>query len=125
MTLRHAFAFLAIAASAAVAQSPTLTPHQQLARDVYSELISINTVDSVGSVTRAVDAMAKRFRAAGFPDSDIKILTPAGKPTKANLVVRYHGRAGAGSAKPILLLAHLDVVAALRSDWPRDPFTLY
>ena len=125
MTRRLAVALFAIAASSAVAQSPTLTPHQQLAREVYSELISINTVDSVGSVTKAVDAMVKRFRAAGFPDSDIKVLTPPGKPMKANLVVRYHGRGGAGSAKPILLLAHLDVVAALRSDWPRDPFTLY
>jgi acetylornithine deacetylase/succinyl-diaminopimelate desuccinylase-like protein len=115
----------ALVATTAAAQSPTLTPHQRLAREVYSELISINTVDSVGSVTKAVDAMAKRFRDAGFPDADIKILTPAGKPTKANLVVRYRGRGGAGAPKPILLLAHLDVVAALRSDWPRDPFTLY
>lgn len=113
------------AASLAGAQSPTLTPHQKLAHDVYAELISINTVDSVGSVTKAAEAMARRFRAAGFPDSDIKILTPAGKPAKGNLIVRYHGRGGSGSAKPILLLAHLDVVAALRSDWPRDPFTLY
>lgn len=120
---RHlAIALLAAAASAASAQ--TLTPHQQLARDVYSELISINTVDSVGSVTKAAEAMAARFRAAGFSDADVKILTPPGKPTKGNLIVRYRGRGGAGSAKPILLLAHLDVVAALRSDWPRDPFTL-
>lgn len=107
------------------AQSPTLTPHQRAAREIYSELISINTVDSVGSVTKAVDAMAKRFRAAGFPESDIKILIPPGKPTKANLVVRLRGRGGPNGPKPILLLAHLDVVAALRSDWPRDPFTLH
>ena len=51
------------------------------------------------------------------------MLIPPGKPNKGNLVVRYRGRAG--GAKPILLLAHLDVVAALRSDWPRDPFTLH
>jgi acetylornithine deacetylase/succinyl-diaminopimelate desuccinylase-like protein len=101
------------------------TPHQKHARDIYAELISINTVDSVGSVTKAAEAMAKRFRDAGFPASDVKLLTPAGKPTKANLVVRYRGRGGANAPKPILLLAHLDVVAALRSDWPRDPFTLY
>src|SRR3954465_4937133 len=113
---------LASAIFSAGAQS---SPHQRLARDVYSELISINTADSVGSVTRAAEAMAKRFRAAGFPESDVKILIPAGKPTKGNLIVRYHGRGGPGSAKPILLLAHLDVVAALRSDWPRDPFPLY
>ncbi|HEY0777779.1 MAG TPA: M20/M25/M40 family metallo-hydrolase, partial [Gemmatirosa sp.] len=73
------------------------------------------------------DAMAARFRAAGFPAADVRILTPPGKPTKANLIVRYRGRAGGGgaAAKPILLLAHLDVVAANRADWPRDPFTLH
>ncbi len=107
------------------AQTPTLTPHQRAAREIYNELISINTVDSVGSVTKAAEAMAKRFRAAGFPESDVKVLVPPGKPTKGNLVVRLHGRGGSGNAKPILLLAHLDVVAALRSDWPRDPFTLH
>src|SRR3954466_13657817 len=94
-----------IAAQAAGAQA-TLTPHHRAAREIYSELISINTVDSVGSVTKAAEAMAKRFRAAGFPESDVKVLIPAGKPAKGNLVVRYHGRAGAGTAKPILLLAH-------------------
>ena len=112
-------------AAAASAQSSTLTPHQRAAREIYNELISINTVDSVGSVTKAVEAMAKRFRAAGFPEADVKVLIPPGKPNKGNLVVRYRGRAGANAAKPILLLAHLDVVAALRSDWPRDPFTLH
>src|SRR3954471_13653292 len=101
-----------------------LTPQQRDAREIYSELISINTVDSVGSVTKAAEAMAARFRAAGFPDADVKVLIPPGKPTKGNLVVRYHGTGGAAAGKPILELAHLDVVAALRSDWPRDPFTL-
>jgi acetylornithine deacetylase/succinyl-diaminopimelate desuccinylase-like protein len=117
-------ALAVIGAQTALAQT-TLTPHQRAAREIYSELISINTVDSVGSVTAAAEAMAKRFRAAGFPEADVKVLIPAGKPKKGNLVVRYHARPGAGAAKPILLLAHLDVVAALRSDWPRDPFTLY
>src|SRR3954466_8161530 len=91
-----------IAAQAAGAQA-TLTPHQRLAREIYAELISINTVDSVGSVTKAAEAMAQRFKAAGFPDSDVKIVTPAGKPTKGNLIVRYHGRSGPNGAKPILL----------------------
>jgi acetylornithine deacetylase/succinyl-diaminopimelate desuccinylase-like protein len=118
-------AALVALASSASAQTQSLTPHQRAAREIYNELISINTVDSVGSVTKAVEAMAKRFRAAGFPESDIKILIPPGKPTKGNLVVRLHGRGGPNAAKPILLLAHLDVVAALRSDWPRDPFTLH
>ncbi|HEY5439829.1 MAG TPA: M20/M25/M40 family metallo-hydrolase [Gemmatimonadaceae bacterium] len=100
------------------------TPHEKLAREVYKELIEINTVDSVGSVTKAVEALAARFKAAGFPASDVHVLIPPGAPTKGNLVVRYHGRSGAGAPKPILLLAHLDVVAALRADWPRDPFVL-
>ncbi len=99
-----------------------LTPHQKAARDVYEQLVEINTVDSVGSVTTAVQAMAARFRAAGFPAADIHVLIPPGAPTKGNLVVRYRGRGGA--LKPVLLLAHLDVVAALRTDWSRDPFEL-
>ncbi|HYW51239.1 MAG TPA: M20/M25/M40 family metallo-hydrolase [Gemmatimonadaceae bacterium] len=99
-----------------------LTPHQRAAREVYEELVEINTVDSVGSVTKAVEAMAARFRAAGFPAADIHIVIPPDAPTKGNLVVRYRGRGGA--LKPVLLLAHLDVVAALRSDWSRDPFEL-
>ncbi len=99
----------------------TLTPQQAAARAVYKELVEINTVDSVGSVTKAAEAMAARFRAAGFAAADINIVGPADKPTKQNLVVRYRGK---GQGKPILLLAHLDVVAALRSDWPRDPFIL-
>ena len=100
----------------------TLTPQQQAARAIYKELVEINTVDSVGSVTKAAEAMAVRFRAAGFPAADIQIVGPPNIPAKQNLVVRYRGR---NQGKPILLLAHLDVVAALRSDWPRDPFTLY
>ncbi|MEP6780030.1 MAG: M20/M25/M40 family metallo-hydrolase [Gemmatimonadaceae bacterium] len=107
-------------AQSAAAQKP-LTPAQQLARDVYKELVEINTMDSVGSTTKAVDAMAARFKAAGFPAKDIDVLIPAGKPTKGNLVVRYHGRT---PGKGVLLLAHLDVVAALKTDWSRDPFQL-
>ena len=107
----------------AVAQ-PTLTPHQRAAREVYEQLVEINTVDSVGSVTTAVRAMAARFRAAGFPASDIHIVIPPGAPTKGNLVVRYRGSGRNAGAKPILLLAHLDVVAALASDWSRPPFEL-
>jgi len=120
--MRLLAATLLTAAFSAAGAQTSLTPHQRLAREVYSELISINTADSVGSVTRAVEAMAKRFRAAGFPESDVQVLIPPGKPTKGNLVVRLHGRAAPNSAKPILLLAHLDVVPAKREDWSIDPF---
>ena len=126
-----AVAIVAVGASSASAQksapppSPTtLTPHQAAAREIYKQLIEINTVDSVGSVTKAAEAMAARFRAAGFPARDVQVLIPEGKPTKGNLVVRYRGRPGS-TKKPLLLLAHLDVVAANRADWPRDPFVLH
>lgn len=120
-SVRLAAALLAAVALPLAAQAPALAPHQRLAREVYQELIEINTVDSVGSVTKAAEAMAKRFRDAGFPAADVQVLVPPGKPTKGNLVVRYRGR---GQGKPLLLLAHLDVVAALRSDWSLDPFVL-
>ena len=102
------------------AQPQSLTPAQQLAHDIYKELIEINTSDSVGNTTTAANAVAKRFRDAGFPESDIFLGGP--KPDKYNLVVRYHGSSGA--RKPLMLLAHLDVVAALKSDWSAelDPF---
>ncbi|WP_373061737.1 M20/M25/M40 family metallo-hydrolase [Gemmatimonas sp.] len=99
----------------------TLTPAQREARAIYQEMVEINTVDSVGSATMAAQAVATRFKAAGFPTGDIRLVGPASAPAKQNLVVRYRGK---GRGKPILLLAHLDVVAAIRSDWPRDPFTM-
>ncbi|MEO7362194.1 MAG: M20/M25/M40 family metallo-hydrolase [Gemmatimonadaceae bacterium] len=108
--------------ASAGAQPKPLTPQQAAARAIYKEMVEINTSDSVGSVTKAATAVAARFRAAGFPAADVQLLIPAEAPTKGNLVVRYRGR---GQGKPILLLAHLDVVAALRSDWPRDPFILH
>ena len=98
------------------AQSQNLTPVQQLAHDIYKELIEINTSDSVGNTTTAANAVAKRFRDAGFPETDIFLGGP--KPDKYNLVVRYHGTGG--GRKPLMLLAHLDVVAALKSDWSAD-----
>ncbi len=111
-------------APSGTAPRAAVTAHEKLAREIYAELVGINTVDSVGSSTRAAEAMALRFRNAGFAAEDVKVLTPSADSTKGNLVVRYRARPGAAAAKPILLLAHLDVVAALRSDWSRDPFTL-
>ena len=122
--MRNLSVFALLALVVAVPSGAQTTPHEKLAREIYKELVEINTVDSVGSVTKAVEALATRFRAAGFPAADVHVLIPSGAPTKGNLVVRYHGRSGIGTPKPILLLAHLDVVAALRADWPRDPFTL-
>jgi len=98
--------------------TPT-TPAHQLAHDIYKELIETNTTDSVGSTTVAAQKMAARLIAAGFPAADVKVLAPVAK--RGNLVVRYRG---AGKGKPVLFIAHLDVVEAKREDWSVDPFTL-
>jgi acetylornithine deacetylase/succinyl-diaminopimelate desuccinylase-like protein len=89
----------------------------QLARDIFRELIEINTTDSSGNTTKAAEAMALRLKNAGFPEGDVHVFGP--DPRRGNLVARYHG---AGRRKPLLLLAHLDVVEARRDDWSVDPF---
>ena len=93
------------------------SPEKQLARDIFKELIEINTTDSSGSTTQAAEAMAARLRSAGFPPEDVHVLGP--DPRKGNLVARLRGT---GARRPILLLAHLDVVEARREDWTFDPF---
>ena len=90
---------------------------RQLSRDIFRELIEINTTDSVGSTTRAAEAMANRLRNAGIPAADIHVFGPNDR--KGNLVVRF---SGTGAKKPVLLIGHLDVVEALRADWTIDPF---
>jgi acetylornithine deacetylase/succinyl-diaminopimelate desuccinylase-like protein len=104
---------------AASGRADALAPHQQLARDVYQELIEINTVTATGDTARAAEAMADRLRAAGFEGPDLQVLSPA--PRKGNLVARLRGT---GVRKPIMLLAHIDVVEARREDWSVDPFKL-
>jgi acetylornithine deacetylase/succinyl-diaminopimelate desuccinylase-like protein len=93
-----------------------LTEHQKLARDIFKQLIEINTSLNVGC-TKAAEAMAERLKAAGFAESDMFIGGP--EPSHKNLVVRYRGK---GTLRPILLIGHLDVVDALRDDWSFDPF---
>ena len=97
----------------------TRSSEQAALREIYRELVEINTTDSVGDNTKAAEAMAARLRAAGFPAADVQVLAPA--PRKGNLVARFRGT---GVRKPLLLLAHLDVVEARREDWTTDPFTL-
>ena len=97
--------------------SPADEATRKLALDIFKQLIEINTTDSVGSVTAASEAMAQRFRDAGFPETDIQILGPNDR--KKNVVVRLHG---SGKHKPVLLIGHLDVVEARREDWTTDPF---
>jgi acetylornithine deacetylase/succinyl-diaminopimelate desuccinylase-like protein len=95
----------------------TLTDHQKLARDIFKELIEINTSLNAGS-TKAAQAMVARLRNAGFPETDLQLVGP--QPQHKNLVVRYHGK---GTLAPVLFIGHLDVVDALPQDWSIDPFT--
>jgi len=112
-------AFLGALLIPLLASAQSLSPHQRLARDVYKELVEINTVTATGDTARVAEAMAARLRAAGFPAEDVRVFTPA--PRKGNLVARLRGT---GGKKPIMLLAHIDVVEAKREDWSMDPFTL-
>jgi acetylornithine deacetylase/succinyl-diaminopimelate desuccinylase-like protein len=94
------------------------SPPDARARDIFKELIEINTTDTpAGNVTRAADAMAARLRSGGFAAADVQVLGP--DPKKHNVVARLRG---SGSRRPLLLLAHLDVVEAKREDWSFDPF---
>ncbi len=107
--------FVAVAATAAQGG-----PNDARARTIYKELIEINTTNTdVGNVTKAAEAVAARLLAAGFPAADVQVLGP--DPRKRNLVFRYRGT---GTRRPLLLVAHLDVVEARREDWSMDPFTL-
>jgi acetylornithine deacetylase/succinyl-diaminopimelate desuccinylase-like protein len=99
------------------AQSPA--PEQQRFHDIYKELVETNTSNSVGDNTLAARRMAAHLKSAGFADGDMQIFEPF--PRKGNLVLRFKGD---GSKKPMLLIAHLDVVEAKREDWKTDPFVL-
>ena len=100
--------------------SPALTADRAEARDIFRELIEINTTDTPkGSVTAGTVAMQKRFLNAGFPPEDVHLLGP--DPNKQNLVVRMRAAAPT-TKKPVLFLCHMDVVEALPSDWHTNPF---
>jgi acetylornithine deacetylase/succinyl-diaminopimelate desuccinylase-like protein len=99
---------------------PPLDPSaRQLTFDIYKQLVETNTTESVGNTTTAAESMAKRLIDAGLPKADVVVLAP--EPRHGNLVARLRG---SGKEKPLLLLAHLDVVEARREDWTTDPFTL-
>jgi acetylornithine deacetylase/succinyl-diaminopimelate desuccinylase-like protein len=101
------------------ARAQTTDDLKQSALAIYKELVEINTVTATGDTGLAADAMAARLRAAGFDEGDVQVFKPA--PRKGNLVARLRGT---GLRKPILLMAHLDVVPARREDWSFDPFKL-
>jgi acetylornithine deacetylase/succinyl-diaminopimelate desuccinylase-like protein len=102
-----------------LAQQLTSATYHQLGHAILRELIETNTTGSSGNTTVAAQQLATRFHDAGFADADIQVIGPT--PKNRNLVVRYHG---SGARRPVLLLAHLDVVEAKRDDWTYDPFRL-
>jgi len=128
--MRHAFyaASLAVLASAC-ATSPggsggggTAAAGEAEFRGLYKELIEINTTLSVGSCTKAAEAMKARLVAAGYPESDLRIIADGKRPQDGNLIATLPGTDA--SKKALILLAHIDVVEARREDWERDPFVL-
>lgn len=100
-----------------VGQTMAPEAERHLAGDIYKEFVEIKSGYTTGATTPVAEAAAARLRAAGFAEPDIFV--SGAIPTKANLVVRYRGT---GARKPILLLAHTDVVEAKREDWSMDPF---
>ena len=110
------------AQATAVAKDAPRDPTEAAFRALYKELVETNTTRSVGSCTKAAEAMRARLLAAGIPAGDTQVLAPADRPQDGALVALLRGRDAA--LKPLLLLAHIDVVEARREDWARDPFTL-
>lgn len=115
-------ASLALGAIAAAAP-PGQGPIDAKSREIFAKVISIPTQLGMAKVPEMAEFLAGEFRAAGFPAADITI-TPFKLPDNdtATLVVRYRGDGSGG--KPIVLMAHMDVVTANREDWERDPYTL-
>jgi len=106
-----------LCAASLSAQTTRPEAERKLAHDIYKEFVEIQSGFTTGATTPVAEAAAARLRAAGFAETDIFV--GGASPKKANLVVRYHGT---GALKPILLLAHIDVVEAKREDWNMDPF---
>jgi len=127
-------ALTACATLLATAQAADITASRQTAaskqarageaefRSLYKELVETNTTLSVGSCTKAAEAMKARLVKAGYPEAQLHIVVPPVRPQDGNLVADLPGTDS--KLKPVVLLAHIDVVEANRADWVRDPFTL-
>lgn len=97
------------------------TAHDKLAKDIFAELIAANTAPSGGNdMSEAIENLVRRLKNAGFADDDLHVI---GKPGQAdNLVIRYP--AVNSMRRPLLMMAHIDVVEALPEDWSVEPYTL-
>ena len=125
-----ATAILALSSTALVAATNPVTVPSKLdpawqakTRAMYETIVEIPTVAGRNEVPRLANYVADQLKAAGIPAADIQILPYDGNKgdKTANLIARWRA-AGTPTAKPILLMAHMDVVEAKRSDWKEDPF---
>lgn len=117
--LRAGCSVVALASALTAQVVPSDLASRQLARDLFRQLIEIDTTDSSGSTTVAAEAMRKRLLDAGFPEADVVVLGPNAR--KGNMVARYRGKPES-TARPVLIIAHIDVVEAKREDWTTNPF---
>jgi acetylornithine deacetylase/succinyl-diaminopimelate desuccinylase-like protein len=120
MLVRVLFLSAFLLASDVHAQSAD--PGKSAFREIYREMVEIDSSPSTGSCTKVVRAAEARLTAAGFAADDLNVVIPADKPDDGNIVARI--RAPGAKKKGVLLLAHIDVVDAKRADWERDPFKL-
>ena len=114
--------FSSLSGSSAFATGSAVRPDEAAFRELYKELVETNTTLSNGSCTLAAERMAARLKTAGMPDSQITLFAEPDHPKEGGLVAIYSGTSK--TLKPILAIAHIDVVEAKREDWVRDPFTL-
>lgn len=114
-------ASLTLLGASATAQPHESMPGEAAFRSLYKELVETDTSFPNGNCTLAAQRMAARLKTAGFPDSDVQLIIPPDHPKDGNLVAIYPGKNP--KAKAVLMLAHIDVVAAKREDWTRDPFS--
>jgi acetylornithine deacetylase/succinyl-diaminopimelate desuccinylase-like protein len=111
---------LAMAALTGAAADDSLpAKDRERVHQLFRQLVEINTTHSVGSVTKAAEAMRQRLLDAGFPSADLLLAGPT--ESKQNLIARYRG---SGKKRPVVILSHLDVVEAQPSEWTTDPFRL-
>ncbi|QEA15981.1 M20/M25/M40 family metallo-hydrolase [Novosphingobium ginsenosidimutans] len=113
---------LALAATSALAQPAQLSPQKAELRELFKEMIETDTSITTGSCTLAAERVAARMKAAGFKDDQLTLFADPAHPKEGGLVAVLPG--SSKTLKPLLLIAHIDVVAAKRADWERDPYTL-
>ena len=113
---------LALTSTTALAQSAPLSPQKAELRAIFKEMVETDTSITTGSCTLAAERVAARMKAAGFKDDQLTLFADPAHPKEGGLVAVLPG--SSKTLKPLLLIAHIDVVAAKRADWERDPYQL-